>query len=169
MDKTQLKNPLKIQIFKGFKLLYFADNAHRGLLCALTERIIAENFREKLAVKRLFACTENLAREVIDIDDNRLEADSLCNFLCDLIRIFGAENDALVIGRECIRCGAVDGFCTIARNLIEPSALSEKLAYCGNECRKEKADCSAFAERHLHRLGNSEPDSVGGFIDELAE
>ena len=151
-------------------LLDGADDAHGGLLVVLAQGVVLQDLDVQVAVHAGIGGAQDLALQVVDVNDDDPVAQLLGALLGDLVGVLGTQNDVVVVGRNGVVAGAVDGTGLVAGHGVEPALLLEDLlADDGNGGGEEDPGSADLLQSHLHGLGHAQADAVGGLSDVVAQ
>lgn len=161
---------VQIELVSRSSLSHLTDDAHGGLLGVLAQGVVLEDAGVELFVQTLVRHAENLALQVVDVHDGHAIAQSGGDIPRHLIGLQGAKHHILVVGRDGVVAGAVDGAGAIAGHGVEP-ALFMKNFFADHraEGREQNPQRAALPQGIFHGFGHPEANAVGRLGDVGAE
>ena len=109
---------------RGRVHLKLPDDAHGSLLVVLPQGIVLQNPGIEVLVQGLGRNAQNLTLQVVDVHDAGLKANASLDIPGHLVGVHRSQHHIVVVGRDGVVAGAVDGPGLVACHLVEPALFA---------------------------------------------
>ena len=148
------------------KLLFFPDQNKRRALVILTRGVIADDLTQLLVGEgHVVALAEDVAREVVRVDDHRAHAGLLIDLVAHARGIFRNTDAVVAVDGEHVGVEAVEARDLHADHIVEDAVLAGELAKARADGGPEDLPRAALVDGELHLAHLAHADAGAVVLD----